>query len=156
MSVRKVKACSTLSATNPEQDSIDSLIRQAIGKEPFLSLSRSGDSPVHLIQLLHAFDQQGSDKVSKSSNGDGCDQFKENSDTIFYGLNSFSSESNGIKDPVHSLEGLESNNKGSKCTTAQMASRKIPEAVVAFAQAAAKATGEPEKCMSSVKIRYFG
>lgn len=142
MSVRKVRACSTLSAMNPEQDNLDSLIRQAIGKEPFLSLSRSGDSPVQLIQLLHAFDQQGSDKVSKNKGGD---EFKESSDNIFYGVNSFSSESNGIKDPVHSLKGLESNTKGPKCTTAQMASRKIPEAVVAFAQAAAKATGEPEK-----------
>ncbi|XP_020592934.1 uncharacterized protein LOC110033334 isoform X2 [Phalaenopsis equestris] len=77
--------------------------------------------------------------------GDSCDEFKENSDNIFYAVNSFSSESNGIKDPLHALKGWESNTKGSKGTLPQMSSRKIPEAVFAFAQAAAKATGEPEK-----------
>ncbi|XP_020680218.1 uncharacterized protein LOC110097911 isoform X1 [Dendrobium catenatum] len=145
MSVRKIRACSTMSGMNPEQDNIDSFIRQAIGKEPFLSLSRAGDSPVQLIQLLHAFDQQGTDKVPKSSKGDSCNELKENSDNIFYGVDSFSSEPNGIKDHVHSLKGWESNTKGSKCTPAQMPSRKIPEAVVAFAHAAAKATSDPEK-----------
>ncbi|XVF12521.1 hypothetical protein REPUB_Repub08aG0125600 [Reevesia pubescens] len=39
-------------------DSLDTFIRQAIGKEPFLSFSRAGDSPVQWIQLLHALDQQ--------------------------------------------------------------------------------------------------
>ncbi|KAK3037182.1 hypothetical protein RJ639_030075 [Escallonia herrerae] len=38
-------------------DSLDTIIRQAIGKEPFLSFSRTGDSPVQWIQLLHALDQ---------------------------------------------------------------------------------------------------
>lgn len=40
-------------------DSLDTIIRQAIGKEPFLSFSRAGESPVQWIQLLHALDQQG-------------------------------------------------------------------------------------------------
>ncbi|XP_022738779.1 uncharacterized protein LOC111291365 isoform X2 [Durio zibethinus] len=39
-------------------DSSDTFIRQAIGKEPFLSFSRAGDSPVQWIQLLHALDLQ--------------------------------------------------------------------------------------------------
>ncbi|XP_022764647.1 uncharacterized protein LOC111309872 isoform X4 [Durio zibethinus] len=39
-------------------DSLDTFIRQAIGKEPFLSFSRAADSPFQWIQLLHALDQQ--------------------------------------------------------------------------------------------------
>ncbi|KAE8694694.1 putative receptor protein kinase [Hibiscus syriacus] len=39
-------------------DSLDTFIRQAIGKEPLLSFSRAGDSSVQWIQLLHALDQQ--------------------------------------------------------------------------------------------------
>ncbi|XP_022724349.1 uncharacterized protein LOC111281037 isoform X2 [Durio zibethinus] len=39
-------------------DSLDTFIRQAIGKESFLSFSRAGDNPVQWIQLLHALDQQ--------------------------------------------------------------------------------------------------
>ncbi|XP_057734998.1 uncharacterized protein LOC130950499 [Arachis stenosperma] len=44
--------------TEDRNDSIDTIIRQAIGKEPFLSFPRAGDSPVQWIQLLHALDQQ--------------------------------------------------------------------------------------------------
>ncbi|KAK1366588.1 putative receptor protein kinase [Heracleum sosnowskyi] len=39
-------------------DSLDTFIRQAVGKEPYLSFSRTNDSPVQWIQLLHALDQQ--------------------------------------------------------------------------------------------------
>ncbi|KAJ9539634.1 hypothetical protein OSB04_026140 [Centaurea solstitialis] len=39
-------------------DSLDTFIRQAVGKEPLFSFSRTGDSPVQWIQLLHALDQQ--------------------------------------------------------------------------------------------------
>ncbi|CAO2838808.1 unnamed protein product [Amaranthus hypochondriacus] len=39
-------------------DTLDTFIRQAIGKEPFLSFPRANDSPVQLFQLLHALDQQ--------------------------------------------------------------------------------------------------
>ncbi|XP_010241876.1 PREDICTED: uncharacterized protein LOC104586368 isoform X2 [Nelumbo nucifera] len=58
---------STADTMRPEQkvgkpeegsDSLDSFIRQAIGREPFLSFPRAGDSPVQWIQLLHALDQQ--------------------------------------------------------------------------------------------------
>ncbi|XP_057952845.1 uncharacterized protein LOC131146964 isoform X2 [Malania oleifera] len=60
MPVAKLRACSTPDAMKPEDgnDSLDNFIRQAIGKEPFLSFSRAGDSPVQWIQLLHALDQQ--------------------------------------------------------------------------------------------------
>ncbi|KAK8964161.1 hypothetical protein KSP40_PGU006837 [Platanthera guangdongensis] len=144
MSSTKVRACSILNEMNPEQDNIDSLIRQAIGKEPFLSFSRVADRPIQLMQLLSAFEQQGSDKLYKNSKGDNYHEFNEQSDNIFNGMNSFTSEFNGIKDPVH-FKGHVSNAKGPKCTPAEMPSRKVPEAVVAFAQAAARATGEPEK-----------
>lgn len=61
MPIAKLKASNTPDAMKSEDgnDSLDTIIRQAIGKEPFLSFSRAGDSPVQWIQLLHALDQQG-------------------------------------------------------------------------------------------------
>ncbi|XP_015888857.1 uncharacterized protein LOC107423753 isoform X1 [Ziziphus jujuba] len=60
MPIAKLKASNTPDAMKSEDgnDSLDTIIRQAIGKEPFLSFSRAGDSPVQWIQLLHALDQQ--------------------------------------------------------------------------------------------------
>ncbi|KAJ4952211.1 hypothetical protein NE237_029043 [Protea cynaroides] len=67
MPATKLRTCSTPDAMMSDQkggkseevnDPIDNLIRHAIGKEPFLSFSRAGDSPVQWIQLLHALDQQ--------------------------------------------------------------------------------------------------
>ncbi|KAJ8771496.1 hypothetical protein K2173_026673 [Erythroxylum novogranatense] len=60
MPVAKLKASNTTDVMKPEEgnDSLDTFIRQAIGKEPFLSFSRANDSPVHWIQLLNALDQQ--------------------------------------------------------------------------------------------------
>ncbi|WCJ36672.1 C2H2-like zinc finger protein [Euphorbia peplus] len=60
MPVAKLTASSNtdLMKTEEGNDSLDTFIRQAIGKEPFLSFSRAGDSPVQWIQLLHALDQQ--------------------------------------------------------------------------------------------------
>ncbi|KAF3965210.1 hypothetical protein CMV_010582 [Castanea mollissima] len=58
MPVVKPKSSSSLELMKSEgNDSSDTIIRQAI-KEPLLSFSRPGDSPVQLIQLLHALDQQ--------------------------------------------------------------------------------------------------
>ncbi|XP_010935860.1 uncharacterized protein [Elaeis guineensis] len=123
------------------QDPLDSIIKQAIGKEPLLSFSRTGDSPVQWIQLLHALDQQGSSKVSKGARVDNGVGGKEHSLELCNGL---SSEMNGVKEFVHPLkDGVPA--KGKKSTSEQMQTLKIPEAVVAFAQAAAKANGEPEK-----------
>ena len=61
MPVAKLKASNYPDVMKPEEgnDSLDTIIRQAIGKEPFLSFSRAGESPVQWIQLLHALDQQG-------------------------------------------------------------------------------------------------
>ncbi|KAG9441296.1 hypothetical protein H6P81_017150 [Aristolochia fimbriata] len=129
------------------QDSLDTFIRQAIGKEPFLSFSRAGESPVQWIQLLHALDQQGTNKLSKGPKLDGSVEGRERTSLELYnGMTSFSSELNGFKEPVPAIKsggGLPL--KGSKSTSDHMQSLKIPEAVVAFAQAAAKANGEPEK-----------
>lgn len=60
MPVAKLLASSTPDAMKAEEgnDSLDTFIRQAVGKEPFFSFSRTGDSPVQWIQLLHALDQQ--------------------------------------------------------------------------------------------------
>ncbi|XP_057762235.1 uncharacterized protein LOC130982297 [Arachis stenosperma] len=41
------------------EDRIDTIIRQAIGREPFFTFPRATDTPVQWIQLLHALDQQG-------------------------------------------------------------------------------------------------
>lgn len=60
MPVAKLRGSSTTDAIKSEEgnDSLDTYVRQAVGKEPFLSFSRTGDSPVQWIQLLHALDQQ--------------------------------------------------------------------------------------------------
>ncbi|KAF8380224.1 hypothetical protein HHK36_027706 [Tetracentron sinense] len=74
MSVAKVRVCSTPDAMKSEKkagkpkqgnDSLDNVIRQAIGKEPLFSFSRADDGPVQWIQLLHALDQQGTNKLPK-------------------------------------------------------------------------------------------
>ncbi|RDY03653.1 hypothetical protein CR513_12745, partial [Mucuna pruriens] len=62
MPVAKLTASGTpnFTKTDDGNDSLDTIIRQAIGREPFLSFPRAGDSPVQWIQLLHdALDQQG-------------------------------------------------------------------------------------------------
>lgn len=67
MTVAKLRGNSTPDAIKSEEgnDSLDTYVRQAVGKEPFLSFSRTGDSPVQWIQLLHALDQQGISKFSR-------------------------------------------------------------------------------------------
>lgn len=50
----KIKAFSAADASN---DSLDTYITQAIGKEPLLSFSKANDAPVQLFQLLHSLDQ---------------------------------------------------------------------------------------------------
>ncbi|PKI50734.1 uncharacterized protein LOC116204567 [Punica granatum] len=60
MSVVKVKTSNALGGVKLEEgnESLNTLARQGIGKEPFLSVPRSTDNPVQLIQFLHAFDNQ--------------------------------------------------------------------------------------------------
>lgn len=60
MPLPKIKASGAADAMKVDDvnDSLDTFIRHAIGKEPFLSFSRANDSPVQWIQLLHALDQQ--------------------------------------------------------------------------------------------------
>lgn len=66
MPLPKIKASGVADAMKVDDgnDSLDTFIRQAIGKEPSLSFSRANDSPVQWIQLLHALDQQGTHKFS--------------------------------------------------------------------------------------------
>lgn len=61
MPVAKVLGASTLDTMKIDEgtDSLDTFIRQAVGKEPLFSLSRTGDNPVQWIQFLHQLDQQG-------------------------------------------------------------------------------------------------
>lgn len=135
------------------QESFDKLIRQTIGKDPLLSFSRSGENSVHLINLLHALDQHSGNKLSKSSTVelgiDPTDCVQEN-----IGGGPFLTELNGVKESIHNnVKETGSFGKGLQNSTEQMPSLKFPEAVVAFAQAAAKVNGEPEKCMSVSCIR---
>lgn len=61
MPVAKLTASATPNFMKPEvgNDSLDTLIRQAVGKEPFLSFPRAGgDRPAQWIQLFHALEQQ--------------------------------------------------------------------------------------------------
>ncbi|XP_054786776.1 uncharacterized protein LOC129293016 [Prosopis cineraria] len=60
MPVEKHKVFGTSDVMKAEDgnDSLDTIIRKAIGREPFLSVPRASDSPVQWIQLLHALDQQ--------------------------------------------------------------------------------------------------
>ncbi|XP_028773222.1 uncharacterized protein LOC114730336 [Neltuma alba] len=60
MPVEKNKVFGTPDVMKAEDgnDSLDTIIRKAIGREPFLSFPRASDSPVQWMQLLHALDQQ--------------------------------------------------------------------------------------------------
>lgn len=40
-------------------DSLDMLIRRAVGKDPFLSFPRPDNNPVQLFQLLHNLERPG-------------------------------------------------------------------------------------------------
>ncbi|KAJ4954624.1 hypothetical protein NE237_011407 [Protea cynaroides] len=134
-------------AGKPEEgnDPVDNFIRQAIGKEPFLSFSRAGDSPVQWIQLLHALDQQGTNKLSKGPKVNNTIEGKDNHLENCNGVSSYSYDTNGIKESVHAMQSSGVPVKGTKSASEHLQTLKIPEAVVAFAQAAARANGEPEK-----------
>lgn len=60
MPVAKLSIGATQAAMKADDgnDSLDTLIRQAIGKEPLFSFSRTGDGPVQWFQLLHGLEQQ--------------------------------------------------------------------------------------------------
>lgn len=127
------------------QDSLDKLIRQTMGKDSLLSFSRPGENSVHLMNLLHALDQHSGNKLSKSSTVelgmDPIDCVQEN-----IGGGPFSTELSGVKESIHNnVKETGSVGRGLQNSTEQMPSLKFPEAVVAFAQAAAKVNGEPEK-----------
>nr|GEY37901.1 zinc finger, C2H2 [Tanacetum cinerariifolium] len=59
MPVAKLLGANTPDAMNSEEgnDSLDTFLRQAVGKQPLFSFSRTEDSPTQWIQLLHSFDQ---------------------------------------------------------------------------------------------------
>lgn len=61
MSIAKVKNSSVLNGMKLEEgnDSLNTLVRQAIGTEPFLSFPRSADSSIQWFQFLNSLDNQG-------------------------------------------------------------------------------------------------
>ncbi|KAK1283588.1 hypothetical protein QJS10_CPB21g00424 [Acorus calamus] len=132
MSTQKLSISSTLDAMKPEQnagkaenDSLDSLIQRAIGKE------------------------QGSSEIQNSSLADDAVDEKGHALGYYDRVRSLTSDVNGVKEPFLSTKAKGIPLKGSKSSSEQMQSLKIPEAVVAFAQAAAKANDDPEKYLSS-------
>lgn len=76
MPVANLRASNTTDVVKSEEgnDSLDTIIKQAIGKEPLLSYTRNGDSSVQWIQLLQALDQPGTkicllvDRLTTSQN----------------------------------------------------------------------------------------
>ncbi|KAF5451207.1 hypothetical protein F2P56_031486 [Juglans regia] len=59
MTAATLKASSSTELMKSEgNDTVDTIIKQTIGKDPLLSFSRAMDSPAQWIQLLHALDQQ--------------------------------------------------------------------------------------------------
>ncbi|KAL5994384.1 hypothetical protein ACLOJK_024434 [Asimina triloba] len=132
-------------------DSIDSFIRQAIGKEPFFPFAKASESPVQWIQLLHALDQQGTNNFPNVAKVDNAIEGKEQSPEHSNGVPSFAYEKNGFKESTHAMRAGGLAVKGTKSTSEHIQSLKIPEAVVALAQAAAKAN-DSEKCMWKQKI----
>ncbi|KAK0587516.1 hypothetical protein LWI29_024213 [Acer saccharum] len=71
MPVAKLKAPNTTEVVKAEEgnESLDTFIKQAIGKEPLFSFSRN-DSSVQWIQLLQALDQQDGNQNTDSSDGE--------------------------------------------------------------------------------------
>ncbi|XP_031502244.1 uncharacterized protein LOC116265641 isoform X1 [Nymphaea colorata] len=144
------KSRSSSDMTKPEQkvckpekeghDPFDNIIRQTIGKEPFMSFSRAGENHVQWIQLLHALDQQGTNKLSKGSKAVNVVVGKDWIQEPCNGVSLLSSETNGFKDSMHSK--ATGTVKGAKLPSEHIHHHKIPE-IVAFT--AAKANGESEK-----------
>lgn len=65
MTVATLKASSSTELMKSDgNDTVDTVIKQTIGKDPLLSFSRAVDSPAQWIQLLHALDQQGTCDLS--------------------------------------------------------------------------------------------
>lgn len=64
MSVAKVKTSNGSGVSRVEDgnanDPFDTFLKQSIGRDPLLSLSRASDRPVQWIQYLKGFDQPGS------------------------------------------------------------------------------------------------
>lgn len=148
MSVAKVSVGSTpdsvvlernsMKPEREEQDSLENFTRQGIEKQPLFSFSRAGDSSSQWLNLLQGIDQPGSSRVSESPKLENCIEVRQ--DRYLEDVDNRSSEMS----------------MRPKSTSDQMQALRISDAVVAFAQAAARANGEPEKCMSSVTSRYLG
>lgn len=65
MPVGTLSTGGALSSMIPEEgsDALDTLIKQAIGRDHLLPFSRTSDSPVQWIQLLNGLDQPGSHHI---------------------------------------------------------------------------------------------
>lgn len=124
---------------------LDHFIRQAIGKESFLSYTRPSENPGQWVQWLETFDQKSVNKLSKGSKVEaGLDENAGQKENV--AVDCPSTDSNQMKESIQSkMKGAGAFGKGLHSPTQLMHSLKIPEAVVAFAQAAAKTNGEQDK-----------
>lgn len=124
---------------------LDHFIRQAIGKESFLSYTRPSENPGQWVQWLETFDQKSVNKFSKGSKVEaGLDEKGGQKENV--AVDCPSTGSNQMKESFQSkMKGAGAFGKGLHSPTQLMHSLKIPEAVVAFAQAAAKTNGEQDR-----------
>lgn len=67
MQVAELEASGTPDVMQPE-DSVDTIIRQAAGREPLLCVPRASENTEHWLQLLHVFDQQGDSNFNSCLN----------------------------------------------------------------------------------------
>ncbi|XP_078427530.1 C2H2-like zinc finger protein isoform X2 [Wolffia australiana] len=114
----------------------DNVIIQATGREPFLSFSHPGDNSIQWIQLLNALEQQGT--VKKGSRTESTIEENDREKQSFVST----SERHGFKES-DAVKGCRTSARLGKSATEKVQALKIPEAVIAFAQAAAKANGLP-------------
>lgn len=133
------------SETGKNVQDLDHFIRQAIGKESFLSYTRPSENPGQWVQWLETFDQKSVNKLSKGSKVEASlDEKAGQKENV--AIDCPSTDSNQMKESLQSkMKGTGAFGKGLHSPTQLMHSLKIPEAVVAFAQAAAKTNGEQDK-----------
>lgn len=133
------------SETGKNVQDLDHFIRQAIGKETFLSYTRPSESPGQWVQWLETFDQKSVNKLSKGSKVEAALD-KKGGQKENVAIDCSLTDSNQMKESLQSkMKATGAFGKGLHSPTQLMHSLKIPEAVVAFAQAAAKTNGEQDK-----------
>lgn len=111
-------------------ESWDNFFRQTLAKEPLFSFTRTADNPINWIHFLDPFDPK---KVTKDLDVEASLGKKKG----FESTSGVSSFPKNCTSP--SMKGSKGFGRGLEESAERVASLQIPEAVVAFAQVAAKA-----------------